>query len=461
MALKPLSDDLMSNKKINLSRRQHLKTSAKFLSFALLLTEVDIAWGAKILGVRVWPSEAYTRVTLESDTPLPITQQILTNPDRLVVDVQGLELNPTLKDLVAKVKPNDPYISQVRVGQFQPGIVRLVFDLKEPIKPQLFTLDPIGEYNYRMVFDLYPTTPPDPLMALVRSSAKKESALEKSNEEVDLIAQFATKKEKELAKTPAAPVAQAIPDNKPLPEPAKYKRLITIAIDPGHGGEDPGAIGAAGSREKNVVLAIAKRLKDKIEGEAYMRPFLTRDGDYFVPLHVRVQKARRVEADLFVSIHADAFIERNAKGASVFALSQMGASSTAARWMANKENASDLIGGINIKTQDRQVANLLLDMSTTAQIKDSLQVGNSILKQIGGFAPLHKGKVEQASFAVLKAPDIPSILVETAFISNPQEEARLNDDGYQDRIAEAILKGIKEYFPKTHQLPDGSTPRIL
>ena len=435
----------MSSKKVNLIRRQHLKTSAKFLSFALLLTEIDIAWGAKILGVRIWPSEDYTRITLESDTPLPITQQILTNPDRLVVDVQGLELNPTLKDLVAKVKPNDPYVSQIRVGQFQPGIVRLVFDLKEPIKPQLFTLDPVGEYNYRMVFDLYPTTPPDPLMELVKSSARKESALAKSNEEIDLIAQFATKQEKEAPKNP---VAQAIPENKPLPAPAKYNRLITIAIDPGHGGEDPGAIGAAGSREKNVVLAIAKRLKDKIEGEAYMRPYLTRDGDYFVPLHVRVQKARRVQADLFVSIHADAFIESRARGASVFALSQMGASSSMARWMANKENASDLIGGINIKTQDRQVANLLLDMSTTAQIKDSLQVGNSILKQIGGFAALHKGKVEQASFAVLKAPDIPSILVETAFISNPQEEARLNDDGYQDQIAEAILRGIKEYFSK-------------
>jgi N-acetylmuramoyl-L-alanine amidase len=435
----------MSSKKVNLIRRQHLKTSAKFLSFALLLTEIDIAWGAKILGVRIWPSEDYTRITLESDTPLPITQQILTNPDRLVVDVQGLELNPTLKDLVAKVKPNDPYVSQIRVGQFQPGIVRLVFDLKEPIKPQLFTLDPVGEYNYRMVFDLYPTTPPDPLMELVKSSARKESALAKSNEEIDLIAQFATKKEKEAPKNP---VAQAIPENKPLPAPAKYNRLITIAIDPGHGGEDPGAIGAAGSREKNVVLAIAKRLKDKIEGEAYMRPYLTRDGDYFVPLHVRVQKARRVQADLFVSIHADAFIESRARGASVFALSQMGASSSMARWMANKENASDLIGGINIKTQDRQVANLLLDMSTTAQIKDSLQVGNSILKQIGGFAALHKGKVEQASFAVLKAPDIPSILVETAFISNPQEEARLNDDGYQDQIAEAILRGIQEYFSK-------------
>ena len=439
----------MSKQAINPSRRKHLKTSAKLLGFVLLLGEIDIAWGAKILGVRVWPSEDYTRITLESDKPLPITQQILTNPDRLVVDVQGLELNPTLKDLVAKVKPNDPYVSQIRVGQFQPGIVRLVFDLKEPIKPQLFTLDPIGEYNYRMVFDLYPSTPPDPLMELVKSSSRKETALAKSNEEIDLIAQFAAKKDlPKTTATPTAPVAQAIPDTKEAPAPAKYKRLITIAIDPGHGGEDPGAIGTMGSKEKNVVLSIAKRLRDKIEGESYMRPFLTRDGDYFVPLNIRVQKARRVEADLFVSIHADAFIQPHAKGASVFALSQLGASSSMARWMANKENASDLIGGINIKTKDQQVANLLLDMSTTAQIKDSLQVGNSILKQIGGFAPLHKGKVEQASFAVLKAPDIPSILVETAFISNPQEEARLNDDGYQDRIAEAILKGIKEYFSK-------------
>jgi N-acetylmuramoyl-L-alanine amidase len=439
---------LKSGTSTNLSRRRHLKTAAKALGFALLLSELDLAWGAKILGVRVWPSEDYTRITLESDTPLPVTQQILTNPDRLVVDVQGLELNPTLKDLVAKVKPNDPYVSQIRVGQFQPGIVRLVFDLKEPIKPQLFTLDPVGEYNYRMVFDLYPSTPLDPLMELVKNSARKETALAKSNEEVDLIAQFATKKDKEVAKGPSGPVVQAIPETKEAAAPSKYKRLITIAIDPGHGGEDPGAIGSLGSKEKHVVLSIAKRLRDKIENESYMRPFLTRDGDYFVPLHTRVQKARRVEADLFVSIHADAFIQPHAKGASVFALSQMGASSTMARWMANKENASDLIGGINIKVQDKQVANLLLDMSTTAQIKDSLQVGNSVLRQIGGFAPLHKGKVEQAGFAVLKAPDVPSILVETAFISNPQEESKLNDDGYQDRIADAILKGIKDYFAK-------------
>lgn len=415
------------------------------LGFILFFGEAEIAWGAKILGVRIWPAEDYTRITLESDKALPITQQLLTNPDRLVVDVQGMELNSTLKDLVAKVKPNDPYVSQIRVGQFKPGMVRLVFDLKEPVKPQLFTLDPVAEYQYRMVLDLYPTIPPDPLMELVKSSARKESALEKANEEIDLIAQFANKKPKEALKPP---VAQAIPDVKEPAAQTKQKRLITIAIDAGHGGEDPGAIGAMGSKEKHVVLSIAKRLRDKIEGDPYMRPFLTRDGDYFVPLHTRVQKARRVEADLFISIHADAFIEPRAKGASVFALSQMGASSTTARWMANKENSSDLIGGVNIKTQDKQVANLLLDMSTTAQIKDSLQVGTSILKQIGGFALLHKPKVEQASFAVLKAPDIPSILVETAFISNPQEEARLNDDAYQDRIAEAIMRGIKDYFSK-------------
>ena len=431
----------LMNKNPDLQKRRVIKTTAKLMGFLLLLGETEIAFGAKIFGVRIWPSEDYTRVTIESDVPLPITQQILTNPDRLVVDIQGLELNPTLRDLVSKVKPNDPYVSQIRVGQFQPTIVRLVFDLKEPVKPQLFTLDPIAEYQYRMVFDLYPTLPPDPLMELVKSSSKKEQALVKSNEDVDLIAQFATK--------PVPPIAQAIPQVKDAPTPTpRYKRLITIAIDAGHGGEDPGAIGSMGSKEKHVVLSIARRLRDKIENQAYMRPFLTRDGDYVVPLHIRVQKARQVEADLFVSIHADAFIQSNAKGASVFALSQQGASSSTARWMANKENASDLIGGINIKTKDQQIAHLLLDMSTTAQIKDSLQVGNSILRQIGDFAQLHKGKVEQASFAVLKATDIPSILVETAFISNPQEEAKLNDESYQDRVAEAILGGIKDYFSK-------------
>jgi N-acetylmuramoyl-L-alanine amidase len=424
---------------INLKRREHLKGSATTLGLILLLGKADIAWGATILGVRVWPSEDYTRITLESDNALKVSHQILTGPDRLVVDVTGLQLNPTLRDLVAKVKPNDPYVSQIRVGQFQPNVVRLVFDLKESIKPQLFTLEPVAEYKFRSVFDLYPTTPPDPLMQLVRSSAKKEQALEKKNEE-DLIAQFAHRQD--------APVAQAIPAPKDSAASPRFKRLITIALDPGHGGEDPGAIGSRGSYEKNIVLSIAKRLNNKIENEPNMRSFMTRDGDYFVPLHTRVRKARQVGADMFVSIHADAFIQPHAKGASVFALSQQGATSTAARWMANKENASDQIGGINIKTTDNQVAQLLLDMSTTAQIKDSVQVGSAVLQRIGGFAALHKPKVEQAGFAVLRAPDIPSILIETAFISNPKEEAKLNDEAYQEQIAEAILQGIKDYFAK-------------
>lgn len=429
----------------------------------LLLTESELVQansGAKLLGVRIWPSEDYTRITLESDKALPISHQLLTGPDRLVVDVDGLELNPTLKDLVAKVKPNDPYVAQIRVGQFQPTVVRLVFDLKEAVKPQLFTLEPIAEYQYRLIFDLYPTNPPDPLMQLVKESARKGKLLAEERTkgqkgitaEDDPIAAFA-KKDTAPGKKGGPSTTQQSPQSSQSATAANtqripFKRLITVALDPGHGGEDPGAIGARGSHEKNIVLSIAKRLKNKIDQEDSMRPFLTRDGDYFVPLHRRVFKARQVEADLFISIHADAFIQPHAKGASVFALSQQGATSSAARWMANKENASDLIGGINIKTKDKQVAHLLLDMSTTAQINDSLQVGNSVLRNIGNFAPLHKNRVEQAGFAVLKAPDIPSILIETAFISNPHEEKKLNDEIYQERIAEAILAGIKDYFAK-------------
>ena len=452
---------------MNLKRRQVISHGLQSMGslgvLYLLLTESELVQansGAKLLGVRIWPSEDYTRITLESDKTLPISHQLLSGPDRLVVDIDGLELNPTLKDLVAKVKPNDPYVAQIRVGQFQPTVVRLVFDLKEVVKPQLFTLEPIAEYQYRLIFDLYPTNPPDPLMQLVKESARKEKLLAEEQAkspkgtatEEDPITAFA-KKDAASSKKGSPSTTQQIPQS---PQSASttntqripFKRLITVALDPGHGGEDPGAIGARGSHEKNIVLAIAKRLKNKIDQEVSMRPFLTRDGDYFVPLHRRVFKARQVEADLFISIHADAFIQPHARGASVFALSQQGATSSAARWMANKENASDLIGGINIKTKDKQVAHLLLDMSTTAQINDSLQVGNSVLRNIGNFAPLHKNRVEQAGFAVLKAPDIPSILIETAFISNPQEEKKLNDETYQERIAEAILAGIKDYFAK-------------
>lgn len=428
------------NRANRLKRRELLKRIAQ-TSALIFLGPSQIAWGAKLVAVRIWPAEDYTRVTLESDQVLKVSHQLLTNPYRLVVDVEGLELNNTIKELVAKVNSNDPYIAQVRVGQFQPKVVRLVFDLKESIQPQLFTLDPVGTYQNRLVFDLYPTVAHDPLMELVRQSAKKESALD-ADDPIGAIA----KRESQKAETIKPNQSDSKPDSKAT-KPS-HRRLLTIAIDPGHGGEDPGAIGKRGSREKDIVLAISRRLKQKIEAEPDMRSYLTRDGDYFVPLHVRVNKARRVQADLFVSIHADAFVKPHARGASVFALSQQGATSTAARWLANKENSADLIGGLNIKTQDKQVAQLLLDMSTTAQIKDSLKLGDAVLKQIGGFAKLHKPQVEQASFAVLKAPDVPSILIETAFISNPEEEARLNDHEYQEQIAQAILRGVRSYFAK-------------
>ncbi|HVK95496.1 MAG TPA: N-acetylmuramoyl-L-alanine amidase [Noviherbaspirillum sp.] len=401
------------------------------------------ARAAQILAVRVWPADDYTRVTLENDTDLKTSHFIVKDPERLVVDIEGLDLSPTLKELLAKIQPNDPYIKQVRVGQNRPNVVRLVFDLKEEVNPQVFTLKPIGEYKHRLVLDLYPVSPPDPILALIE---KGEWASEAP------------------AEFPAAP-ALPEPGQKPLPsevqtakshppqdKPQAMTRMITIALDPGHGGEDPGAVGRGGSREKDVVLAIARRLKARIEQQPNMRVMLTRDADYFVPLHVRVQKARKVQADLFVSIHADAWVEPTARGSSVFVLSEKGASSTAARWLANKENAADLIGGVNIKSHDRQLARVLLDLTTAAQINDSLKVGTAVLNEISGINRLHKRAVEQAGFAVLKAPDIPSILIETAFISNPEEEAKLTDDAYQNRMADAVLKGIKNYFAKNPPL---------
>lgn len=414
-------------------RRTVLKAGGTLL--ISLLTPLH-AFAAQILAVRVWPADDYTRVTLENDTDLKTTHFIIKNPERLVVDVEGIDLGPTLKSLVAKIQSNDPYIKQVRVGQNRPKVVRLVFDLKEEVNPQVFTLAPVGEYKHRLVFDLYPVNQPDPIAALI----------EKGQWSLDV--------PPDTMPPPTAEVSPPYVEPK-SGRPPQVTRMLTIALDPGHGGEDPGAVGRGGSYEKNIVLAIAKRLKAKLEQQPNMRVMLTRDGDFFVPLQVRVQKARKVQADLFVSIHADAFVQTTANGSSVFALSEKGATSTAARWLANKENAADLIGGTNIKNHDKQLASVLLDLSTTAQINDSMKLGKAVLNEIGGINRLHKGSVEQAGFAVLKAPDIPSILIETAFISNPAEEAKLNDDAYQDRMAEAVAQGIKKYFAKNPPLAKG------
>ena len=443
------------------ARSQKRRVLLKAGGTLLLSVLAPAANAAQILAVRVWPAEDYTRVTLENDSELKTNHFVLKDPYRLFVDIEGLELNAKLKELVAKIKSNDPYIKQVRVGQNRPNVVRLVFDLKEEVSPQVFTLPPVGNYKHRLVFDLYPANPTDPLAALIEKGEwnKEPGTINQAPvataNPADILA---GKSEPKVEPKPEVKL-DALPEIKPgapaiekQEKPVQLTRMITIAIDPGHGGEDPGAIGRGGSREKDVVLAIAKRLKAKIEQHPNMRVMLTRDSDYFVPLNVRVQKARAVQADLFMSVHADAFVNSSARGSSVFVLSEKGASSTAARWLADKENAADLIGGVNIKTHDKQLASVLLDLSTTAQINDSLKLGKVVLSEISGINRLHKGSVEQAGFAVLKAPDIPSILIETAFISNPEEEAKLTDNAYQDQLADAVMKGIKKYFSKNPPL---------
>ena len=414
------------------------------LALFLLLTVAHVQAATTVTAARVWPSAEYTRITLESAKPITHKMVMLKNPDRLVLDLNDVELGPALKTLTDKILSGDPYIKQVRVGNFKPGVVRMVVDLKSEIKPEIFLLPPAGEYKHRLVLDIYP--PLDPLMAMLDQRDKPAEAAPPTDS--------ATSQE-----SPAATETPALPDTANLPpevKPQEIKpqlspnkediRLLTIAIDAGHGGEDPGARGANGSHEKHITLSIAKKLKALIDAEPNMRGVLTRDGDYFIPLHGRVVKARKVNADLFISIHADAFTRPEARGSSVFALSERGATSASARYLAKKENESDLIGGVSLDDKDPYLARTLLDLSQTATINDSLKLGKAVLGHIGEINTLHKRSVEQAGFAVLKSPDIPSILVETAFISNPEEERKLNDDAYQDRLANAILSGIKRYF---------------
>ena len=442
-------------------------------STVLLLTAPQLAWGAGIVAVRLWPARDYTRVTIESDTLLSATHTLVEAPPRLVVDIDQLALDSALRQLVGQVRPDDPYIAGVRVGQYQPRVVRLVFDLKQPVRPEQFTLPPVEPYQHRLLFDLYPLQEADPLLALVRD---KEAAEQRAAQAVqdalgELIARIESQPPVAMAPSPApalplpappaasapAPVLQT-PAPKPPPPPAtpeerrRMDRLIIVAIDAGHGGEDPGAIGPTGLREKDVVLAISLALRDRLNAVPGLRVMLTRDGDYFVPLAERVRKARRVQADLFVSIHADAFVRREARGASVFVLSERGATSSAARWMAERENAADRVGGVNLTgvtaRRDQQLLAAMADMSTAAQIRDSLRLGAEVLQRIGRVGRLHKRQVEQAGFAVLRAPDIPSILVETAFISNPEEEQRLRDPAFRAQLVEAVADGIQRYFAR-------------
>ncbi|MBX3635340.1 MAG: N-acetylmuramoyl-L-alanine amidase [Rubrivivax sp.] len=439
-------------------------------SLALLLTAPQIAFGATIVAVRMWPARDYTRVTIESDTALAASHLLLDNPPRLVVDIDGLELRDALRQLVGQVRPDDPYVAGVRVGQFQPRVVRLVLDLKQPVRPQQFTLAPVAAYQHRLVFDLYPVQEVDPLLALIREKEAAEEQAAKAVQQAldELIARVDPAAGRTVPVPPPAipvpppPPAPPLQTPAPPPPPApptpterrRVERLIIVALDPGHGGEDPGAIGPTGLREKDVVLAIGLALRDRLNAVPGMRAMMTRDGDYFVPLGERVRKARRVQADLFVSIHADAFVRREARGASVYALSTRGASSAAARWMAERENQADEVGGVNIAgVSDNAVLRAMADMSTTAQINQSLRIGAEMLRHIGHVGRLHKRQVEQANFAVLRAPDIPSILVETAFISNPEEEQLLRSPAFRAQLVDALAEGIQRHFARHPPMP--------
>jgi N-acetylmuramoyl-L-alanine amidase len=444
-------------------------------SLVLLLGAHQIARGASVVAVRIWPAQDYTRVTIESDGELKARQTTVNVPPRLTLDIEGIDLVDGMRELVGQLKPDDPNIAGIRVEQRKGKLVQLHIDLKQPIKPQVFNLQPVAAYQHRLVFDLYPVNAPDPLEELIAQRMKEldeasARAARLLGIETDAMDQGAAGADDPLGellarnghappdkpihtppKTPAANAGKTPAKTTPRPAPGSVtERLIIVALDPGHGGEDPGAIGPGGTKEKDVVLKVAHRLRDRINATRVngnpMRAYLTRDADFFVPLGTRVQKAQRVKADLFISIHADAFMTPQPQGASVFALSNKGASSAAARWMANKENAADLVGGINVKVKDASLQRALLDMSTSAQIKDSLKLGSAMLGEVKRVGKLHKPHVEQAGFAVLKAPDIPSVLVETAFISNPDEERRLNSDKYQTDLADALLRGIVKYF---------------
>ncbi|HYL23117.1 MAG TPA: N-acetylmuramoyl-L-alanine amidase [Burkholderiales bacterium] len=366
---------------------------------------------AQVVASRIWPARDYTRLTLESKGEVKFQVFSVKDPERLVLDLET-EMTPALAELDGKVVADDPYIKGLRAARNRPGVVRVVLDLKTEVKPQVFTLTPIAEYGHRLVLDIYPAVPVDPLAALIEETRKTDEMRKERNEQ------------------------------------PKVARLATIVIDAGHGGEDPGAVGRHGTREKNVTLAIARHLKRLVDAEPNMRALLTRDGDYFLELRERVRKARAVNADLMVSIHADSFVRSNARGSSVYALSDRRATSEAARLLAQTENASDLIGGASNAPKDDYVRGTIIDLWQTGTIDYSLRLGDLVLKRLGEVNPLHRARVEQASFAVLTAPNVPSILVETAFISNPQEEKRLIDESYQDRLARAILEGIRDYVAK-------------
>ena len=389
-----------------------------------------------IHAVRIWPAQEYTRITIESIAPLNNDQMILKNPERVVIDLKDIAINDVIKMLPSKLSENDPNINKIRVAQFTPNVTRVVIDLKGEARVKIFSLKPISPYKDRLVIDLYTENQDSIAILLKQLEQKNESAkvniIASPNE--DIKAEKITIKEKKII------------------------NQIIVAIDAGHGGEDPGAIGKGGTLEKDINLQISKKLKALIDKEKNMKAVLIRDGDYFIPLAARVKKARKIKANIFISIHADAFTKRSVRGSSIFALSEKGATSAFAKLIANKENESDLIGGVSIDDKEPLLAKTLLDLSQSATVDDSINLGNHVLKKVKRVNRLHKKHVEQAGFAVLKAPDIPSILIETAFLSNPTEEKNLRSKAFQDKLVKSIFRGIKSYL-KTKSYIASSNPQ--
>lgn len=429
------------------------KTLTLWLLTAVFSVMSSMVQAAEVILANLQQHGSQVQVELLLDQQVKYRVFTLDNPFRVVIDMDAVAISPTLKALPFQLDAQHPYLSKIRIAPFTEHTTRLVFDIKSDIKPLVTDMN-AGSSQQRLAISIAPATgsaePAAVTPVLTPSKQLQEVPPANSDEKpAEPATPSATTKEA-ASETPAVAATMEKPVDKPVvadkPKQAKPgQKLITIAVDAGHGGEDPGARGANGSHEKNITLAIARKLKQQIDAEDNMQAILIRDGDYFVPLGDRVKKARAAKADLFISIHADSFVNSTAKGSSVFALSERGATSAGARYLAKKENAVDLIGGVSLDTRDMDLARTLLDLSQTATIHDSIRMGKAVLGRIAKINTLHSKYVEQAAFAVLKSPDIPSILVETAFISNPDEEARLNDDGYQDKLVNAILTGVKSY----------------
>lgn len=461
---------------MDISRRTLISTTTGTL--ALTLLPVRPAHAAQMVDVRMWPAEEYTRVTLEHDQPIKFKYFLVRSPMpyRLVVDIEGLTLTAKLQKMISDVSPNDPYIKAVRIGQFSPTVVRLVMDLKSEVRPEVFSLKPVANYKYRLIFDIYPVADEDPIAGVIAGlnnktqegdplgdllaknrqdttdASQKSATSAATSQKPQQAAKADSSKAKSQTQTTKSKTAQEEKKKQTKPVAAPKKRGIVIVVDAGHGGEDPGAVGKRKTYEKHITLSIAKRLERLIKREKGMKVVMTRSSDHFVSLSQRVMIAQKAKAHLFVSIHADAWTKPSAKGASVYALAERGATSSAARWLAKNQNEADLIGGANFKEVDRRLQSVLVDMTTSWKINYSLELGHSVLQYLSKVNTLHRRQVEQAGFLVLKAPGIPSILVETAFISNPQEERKLKTAAYQQKVADAILKGIKAQVKKNDSI---------